>query len=47
MVFSEMIAIKKHFYHLIGNLSVEEIMSNPPLIEKIKSISNLLMTLTS
>lgn len=47
MPMSEYVAIKKRFYQLIGSLSVEEILSNPPLIEKVNAISSLLVALTS
>ncbi|MGK5085726.1 hypothetical protein WDW37_20750 [Bdellovibrionota bacterium FG-1] len=47
MLNNEWKAIKERFYRLIGSLSVEEIMSNPPLIEKIKTVSGLLLALTS
>ena len=40
-------AIKRRFYQLVGSLSIEEILSNPLLIEKIKVISSLLVALTS
>ena len=45
MAISNYDAIKSRFYQLIGSLSVEEILSNPPLIEKIKTVSDLLVSL--
>jgi hypothetical protein len=47
MVISDLNTIKQSFYRLIGDLSIEEILSNHPLIETIKKISSLLVRLTS
>ncbi len=39
--------VKERFYALVGNLSIEEIMSNAKLADQIKSLSKLLVELTS
>jgi hypothetical protein len=46
MSISGLQSIKERFYRLVGSLSIEEILSNPPLIEKIKTISSLLVRAT-
>jgi hypothetical protein len=38
-------AIKERFYALVGSLTIEEIMSNPGLIEQIETLSSLLVRL--
>ena len=35
--------IKRHFYELVGELSIEEIMTNQPLMEQIKQLTSLLL----
>lgn len=38
--------IKKQFYELIGALSIEEVLTNRPLIEVIERLSRMLVTVT-
>ena len=40
-------AIKARFYALLGSLSVEEIMSNPCLMQQARTIARMLVSLTS
>ena len=43
----ELKTIKEQFNDLLGSLSIEEIMSNPPLMEQIKILAGLLSVLAS
>lgn len=46
MAEQELKALKRKFYEVVGSLSIEEIMSNPPLVERIKTLTSLLVAMT-
>jgi hypothetical protein len=46
-MYQEIQVIKDRFFQLMGDLSIEEIMSNPALIERMKCIRAMLLSVAA